>query len=163
MQASIKSADQRGRTKSNDEGFLFHGDSHWSQKNSEPDFFSFLPIAHILGKKKAKKRKRGSKREENKKEAEGPQGAKPKAVDENKGLVTKEERNVGAVASTVYKKYMVAGGGYLKFSLVYFGFILSAANGLATVSWVSYWTTDATYEKHSQEFYLGLYALFACK
>ena len=113
--------------------------------------------------KKAKKRKRGSKREENKKEAEGPQGAKPKAVDENKGLVTKEERNVGAVASTVYKKYMVAGGGYLKFSLVYFGFILSAANGLATVSWVSYWTTDATYEKHSQEFYLGLYALFACK
>lgn len=110
------------------------------------------------GTRKSKKSKRGSKKSEIKAE---PEGAKAKKVDENKGLVTKEERNVGAVASTVYRKYMVAGGGYLKFAVVYFGFILSAANGLATVSWVSYWTTDADYEKHSQEFYLGLYALFA--
>ena len=113
--------------------------------------------------KKAKKSKKGSKKKDKKVEAEGPAGTKPKTPDENKGLVTKEERNVGAVASSVYRKYMVAGGGYLKFAFVFFGFILSAANGLASVSWISFWTTDAEYESHSRAFYLGFYALFACE
>jgi ABC-type multidrug transport system fused ATPase/permease subunit len=80
---------------------------------------------------------------------------------ENTGLVTKEERNVGAVAAAVYLKYMVAGGGYGKFAIVYFAFILSAANNLAGVAWVSYWTSDAEYENNSQAFYLGMYALIA--
>ena len=113
--------------------------------------------------KKSKKSKRGSTKKDKKEEVKGPAGMKPTTPEENKGLVTKEERNVGAVASSVYRKYMVAGGGYLKFAVVYVGFILSAANGLAGVSWVSYWTTDAEYEKHSREFYLGFYALFACE
>jgi ATP-binding cassette, subfamily C (CFTR/MRP), member 1 len=74
-------------------------------------------------------------------------------------LVTKEERNMGAVAFSVYRKYFQAGGGYLMFSLVYFGFILSSANGLASVAWISYWTTDAPdYERHSEAFYLAIFA-----
>jgi ATP-binding cassette subfamily C (CFTR/MRP) protein 1 len=85
------------------------------------------------------------------------------APKENKGLVTKEERNIGAVSLTVYKKYFVAGGGLLKFFLVYGAFLLSAANQLASVSWVSFWTSDADYDNFSQAFYLGMYALIAGK
>jgi len=34
-------------------------------------------------------------------------------------LVTKEERKVGAVSLSVYKNYVNAGGGYVKFMFVY--------------------------------------------
>jgi ABC-type multidrug transport system fused ATPase/permease subunit len=77
------------------------------------------------------------------------------------GLVTKEERNIGAVSWEVYKKYVLAGGGYFKFFCVYFGFVLSAANGLASTSWVSFWTSDSEYERNSQVFYLSMYAMLA--
>lgn len=107
---------------------------------------------------KSGKKKKKDKNDKDSTDAVAPQQQQPK---ENKGLVTKEERNVGAVAASVYRKYMVAGGGYGKFALVYFAFILSAANNLANVSWVSYWTSDADYETHPQAFYLGMYALIA--
>ena len=76
---------------------------------------------------------------------------------DNKALVTKEERNIGAVTLAVYLKYLKAGGGYLKFALVYFAFVLSTLNGLAITSWISFWTTDGGYENNSQAFYLGIY------
>lgn len=47
------------------------------------------------------------------------------------------------------------------FACVYFFFVLSAVNSLATNSWISFWTSDASYEKHSQAFYLSLYAVFS--
>lgn len=86
----------------------------------------------------------------------------PGPVKEKKALVTKEERNIGAVSLSVYLKYMKAGGGYAKFALVYLGFVLSVGNGLATSSWVSYWTSDGDYENHSEAFYLGIYFMLAC-
>jgi ATP-binding cassette, subfamily C (CFTR/MRP), member 1 len=85
--------------------------------------------------------------------------AKPKEVH---ALTTKEERNVGAISFSVYLKYMVAGGGYLKFFLVYCCFILTCCNQLAASYWVSFWTSDPKYEKHSQAFYLGIYFMLAC-
>lgn len=73
-------------------------------------------------------------------------------------LLTKEERVVGAVSLSVYLKYLRAGGGYMLFSLVFVGFILSGLTGVASTAWISYWTSDAPlYEKNSQAFYLGLY------
>jgi ABC-type multidrug transport system fused ATPase/permease subunit len=83
------------------------------------------------------------------------------AEKENTGLVQDEERNVGAVAWQVYKKYMSAGGGYLRFSLVYFMFVLCTANGLVSNTWISLWTSDASYERNPRSFYLGFYALFS--
>jgi ABC-type multidrug transport system fused ATPase/permease subunit len=81
---------------------------------------------------------------------------------QTKNLVTKEERNVGAVSMSVYFSYIKAGGGFIIFGLVYVGFILSAVNQLATTSWISYWTADSpAYERHTQAFYLGIYFLFA--
>jgi ABC-type multidrug transport system fused ATPase/permease subunit len=56
---------------------------------------------------------------------------------------------------------MKAGGGYLKFALVYFGFMLSAANQLVIASWISYWTSDSNYDRHSEAFYLGIYFMFS--
>lgn len=77
-------------------------------------------------------------------------------------LVTKEERVMGAVSLSVYRKYFIAGGGVIPFAFVYFGFILSGLNGLASVAWISYWTTDApAYERHSEPFYLGIFALLS--
>lgn len=77
-------------------------------------------------------------------------------------LVTREERNVGAVSVAVYLKYLRAGGGYLTAAVVYFGFILSAGNGLASTSWISYWTKDApNYEMHQQAFYLGIFFMLS--
>jgi len=85
-----------------------------------------------------------------------------KETTQTKSLVTKEERNVGAVSLSVYLSYMRAGGGYVMFAAVYFGFILSAANTLAVTSWISFWTADAaTYERHTEAFYLGIYFMFA--
>jgi ABC-type multidrug transport system fused ATPase/permease subunit len=75
------------------------------------------------------------------------------------GLVTEEERNVGAVSWQVYKKYIQSGGGYFRFAFVYFMFILCTANNVINTAWVSLWTSDAKYERNSRSFYLGLYAL----
>ena len=100
-----------------------------------------------------------SKTDDNDKGADSPPAliiATPK-----KNLLTKEERNIGAVSFSVYLKYLKAGGGYLKFALVYLGFILTVVNSVGTTSWVSYWTSDPTYERHSEAFYLGMYFLFA--
>lgn len=90
-----------------------------------------------------------------------PSTSSPGAPAQSESLMTKEERNVGAVSLSVYQSYIKAGGGYCKFAAVYFGFILSASNSLATASWISYWTGDAAYDKHSQAFYLGIYFMFA--
>jgi ATP-binding cassette, subfamily C (CFTR/MRP), member 1 len=84
----------------------------------------------------------------------------PEAETQTKNLVSKEERNVGAVSLSVYLNYLKAGGGYCMFVGVYFFFVLSAVNSLATTSWISFWTSDASYQKNSQAFYLGIYALF---
>ena len=77
---------------------------------------------------------------------------------DNTGLVTEEERNVGAVAWHAYKKYIECGGGFIRFIFVYFMFVICTANGLANYVWISLWTSDSNYENHSRAFYLGLYA-----
>ncbi|KAL3943726.1 MAG: hypothetical protein SGBAC_002196 [Bacillariaceae sp.] len=76
-------------------------------------------------------------------------------------LLTKEERNVGAVEASVYLKYIKAGGGYVAFAFVYVGYIFTAANSAASVAWVSYWTADPNYERHGKAFYLGMYFMLA--
>jgi ABC-type multidrug transport system fused ATPase/permease subunit len=73
-------------------------------------------------------------------------------------LVTKEERVVGAVSLSVYLKYLRAGGGFMLFTFVFLGFVLSGVTGVATTAWISYWTSDAPeYQENSKTFYLGLY------
>jgi ATP-binding cassette subfamily C (CFTR/MRP) protein 1 len=83
------------------------------------------------------------------------------AVSKNTKLLTKEERNVGAVELSVYLKYIKAGGGYVLFFFVYLGYIFTAATQAGSMSWISYWTTDGTYEFHPRAFYLGIYAALA--
>lgn len=83
------------------------------------------------------------------------------ATGKNTKLLTKEERNVGAVERTVYLKYIKAGGGYLLFFFVYLGYIFTAATQAGSMSWVSYWTTDGTYARHTRAFYLGIYFVLA--
>eukprot|EP00980_Cylindrotheca_fusiformis_P028175 scaffold22585_cov149-Cylindrotheca_fusiformis.AAC.5 len=83
------------------------------------------------------------------------------ATEKNTKLLTKEERNVGAVKMSVYLKYLKAGGGYFLFCCVYLGYILSAATQASSSVWVSYWTTDGSYERHTKAFYLGIYFLLA--
>lgn len=88
--------------------------------------------------------------------------AAPKVADNKaKTLTTKEEQMIGGVSTLVYKNYLKAGGGYLKFGLVYSGFVLACLNTIATTSWISYWTSDADYENHSQAFYLGFFFMLA--
>jgi len=79
----------------------------------------------------------------------------------NTGLVTREERNIGAVSWQVYKKYILSGGGYVKFFFSYSMFVLCAANSFMSNGWISLWTADANYSKNSRFFYLGYYALFS--
>jgi ATP-binding cassette subfamily C (CFTR/MRP) protein 1 len=83
------------------------------------------------------------------------------ATSKNTKLLTKEERNVGAVELTVYLKYIKAGGGYAFFFFVYLGYVFTAATQAGSLSWVSYWTTDGTYERHTRAFYLGIYSVLA--
>jgi ATP-binding cassette, subfamily C (CFTR/MRP), member 1 len=80
---------------------------------------------------------------------------------EKTALISKEERNVGAVEFQVYKKYIRSGGGLLKFLFVLFAFLLCALIQLANTAWVSFWTSDADYSRFSAGFYLGLYATIA--
>jgi ATP-binding cassette subfamily C (CFTR/MRP) protein 1 len=94
---------------------------------------------------------------------QGPRKSSVMAPRDAKALLTKEERNVGAVSWVVYKKYLQAGGGFVKFAIVFFAFILTTANSLATSTWITVWTSDADYIRHSQAFYLGLYGMLAGK
>lgn len=87
-------------------------------------------------------------------EEEKDTGGKKKEKD---ALLTKEERMIGAVSWSVYKKYIKSGGGFWRFAIVYIGYCLSIGNGLATTSWVSYWTSDADYSRHSEAFYLCIF------
>ncbi len=81
---------------------------------------------------------------------------------ENEGLVSEEERNVGAVSFQVYKKYVAAGGGLCRALVIVFVFMLCTLNGILNTAWVSVWTADAEYERNSRSFYLGIYAAIAC-
>lgn len=76
-------------------------------------------------------------------------------------LVTEEERNIGAVTLQVYKKFIINGGGYLRFGLLYFIFIICNVVSLGTTAWLSLWTSDASYERNSLAFYLGMYGFLA--
>jgi ATP-binding cassette, subfamily C (CFTR/MRP), member 1 len=120
-------------------------------------------VNRLLAKSSIGKSQEGSKAksEVKKSEAVVSTDLNPVATKEKKSLVTKEERNIGAVSISVYLKYMKAGGGFGKFALVYFGFILSAANGLATNAWISIWTSDGDYKNHPVAFYLGIYFMLA--
>ncbi|KAL3913747.1 MAG: hypothetical protein SGILL_006368, partial [Bacillariaceae sp.] len=117
-------------------------------------------ISRLLNKSSStKSSSRKAKQKEKNPEKEA--STRPEAETQTKNLVSKEERNVGAVSLQVYLAYIRAGGGFWIFAGVYFFFILSAANSLATNSWISFWTTDPSYENNPQAFYLGIYALFS--
>lgn len=99
----------------------------------------------------------GSEKESKKDKAGIPALAEKK---KNK-LMTKEERNIGAVSLSVYLKYLKAGGGYLSFAFLYSGYIFTSLISTATVAWVSYWTTDGEYQRHDKAFYLGIYLMLS--
>lgn len=87
---------------------------------------------------------------------------------EVQALLTKEERVIGAVSLSVYLKYLRAGGGYMLFSLVFIGFILSGLTGVASTAWISFWTSDAPlYEKNSEAYVNSLmiviFPFFFCR
>jgi len=110
------------------------------------------------GRDSIRKSTGGKKKKKKEKEAiAGADPAKGNKQQDDKGLVTKEERNVGAVATAVYRQYMKAGGGYCRFFVVYIAFIFSTGANLAAVAWISFWTSDAQYENFNQAFYLGMY------
>jgi ATP-binding cassette subfamily C (CFTR/MRP) protein 1 len=90
-----------------------------------------------------------------------PVSAKPPSSSDAALLLTKEERNIGAVSLSTYNKYIQAGGGYWSFGLVFIGFVIAGANNLISAAWVTLWTSDSAYERRPQEFYLGMYAMFA--
>lgn len=78
----------------------------------------------------------------------------PMKEKQGKALVTKEERNTGAVSLQVYLEYISAGGGLCVFALVYFGFILSGANGLVRCSKMTFRSSLVTYlllHRHSND------------
>mmetsp|Transcript_842 Transcript_842/g.2339 ORF Transcript_842/g.2339 Transcript_842/m.2339 type:complete len:1469 (-) Transcript_842:87-4493(-) len=94
------------------------------------------------------------------KDSEAGEVAKTNDVDEKK-MITKEERATGAVKLAVYKKYLLSGGGLLRFACVYFGFILCSGVDLLKNIWISVWTSDSTYQNKSLGFYMGIYAVTA--
>jgi len=76
-------------------------------------------------------------------------------------LTSKEERALGAVKFEVYKKYLLSGGGFLRFAFIFFSFVLNAIIELLKTAWISFWTSDSAYETHSAGFYMGSYALIS--
>jgi len=110
-------------------------------------------LAKIAGKSSKKVHQKETPKDANKKSSI--------ALSKDSRLLTKEERNVGAVEASVYKKYIKAGGGYGRFACVFLAYIFTTLNSAASVSWVSYWTADGNYKRHSKEFYLGIYFLLA--
>lgn len=91
------------------------------------------------------------------KQPDGP-GSKSAKTQDGGALVTKEERAVGAVPLSVYKNYIKSGGGFMKFGVVYLAFLLSAVVSTSVIAWISFWTTDASYERNPIGLYLGVYA-----
>ena len=92
-----------------------------------------------------------------------PQSESPveKQTGKPKTLVTQEEREVGAVKLQVYIKYLLAGGGFLRFAFVFLFFVLSTGVNLARDVWIALWTSDTSYERNGEGFYIGGYAGFA--
>jgi ATP-binding cassette, subfamily C (CFTR/MRP), member 1 len=81
--------------------------------------------------------------------------------EEVKSLVTKEEREVGAVKFQVYSRYIKAGGGIFRFLFVFSIFVISTAMNLVRDVWISLWTSDTNFVRFSKGFYLGGYGGFA--
>ena len=81
--------------------------------------------------------------------------------DDGAKLVTQEERNLGAVEWSVYKKYILSGGGTCRFLAIWLAFLACTVNAIFSSAWISVWTSDPTYERMSRSFYLGIYALLA--
>lgn len=100
----------------------------------------------------------GAKRKESIAEEELQKAKKDTKKDK---LLTDEERNTGAVTLQVYKKYIMCGGGYFRFGLLYVVFIVCNLITLGTTAWLSFWTSDASYSRNSLGFYLGMYGALA--
>jgi len=115
----------------------------------------------LLAKLSGKSSNKVVKEESAKEDKSTGDGKSTIATSKKNKLLTKEERNVGAVAASVYLKYIKAGGGYVRFAFVYVAYVFTAANSAASVAWVSFWTADPNYQSHSKEFYLGMYFLLA--
>ena len=86
----------------------------------------------------------------------GP-GSKSAKTQDGGALVTKEERAIGAVPLSVYGNYIKSGGGFFRFGFVYIAFVLSAVVSTSVIAWISFWTSDAGYERNGRHFYLGVY------
>jgi len=119
-------------------------------------------VNRLLSKMASRQSSRDLAKEEKEKKRKGRSSEVVLVTKKNAKLLTQEERNVGAVELSVYLKYIKAGGGYRKFLAIYLGYVLTALNGAASVSWVSFWTTDGEYQRHDKAFYLGIYFLLAC-
>ncbi|KAL7550680.1 hypothetical protein ACHAWF_013900 [Thalassiosira exigua] len=100
--------------------------------------------------------------------------------EQNKTLMTKEDRATGTVKLAVYLQYikvsqrsmqlayfmsscsasffLQAGGGYIMFSFVFLTYILSAGTNVLNTVWVSVWTADAGYQNQTETFYIIGYA-----
>ena len=65
---------------------------------------------------------------------------KPETRGKKGTLMTEEERNHGGVAFSVYLSYLRNGGGYSRFALIVFCFLLVQGLLLLTSLWIAMWT-----------------------
>ena len=79
-----------------------------------------------------------------------PKDGKVVTEKDNKKLMTKEERQTGTVKLDIYVKYIKAGGGYFIASCVFFMYIISTGTQVASSVWVSVWTADSSYQRHTE-------------
>lgn len=89
-------------------------------------------------------------KEEKPQEESIPKDGKVVTEKDNKKLMTKEERQTGTVKLDIYVKYIKAGGGYFIASCVFFMYIISTGTQVASSVWVSVWTADSSYQRHTE-------------
>ena len=88
--------------------------------------------------------------------AKAPRTAKTDAAAK---LMTEEDKREGAVSTAYYMRYLRAGGSLLITApILFFAYLLMQMSQLVSQWWLTYWTSDSSYQKFNLAFYMGIFS-----
>ena len=74
-------------------------------------------------------------------------------------MMTEEEKKVGQIATAYYFRYLRSGGSlWIIIPLLGFSYIINQLTQLASQWWLTFWSSDITYQRFSMGGYMGIFA-----
>ena len=85
---------------------------------------------------------------------------KPKLEDEKLSkIILKEEKEIGRLDKTVYKEYIIAVGGVVLVSTIFFLLTIVQISKIGTDFWLSFWAEDSELSNNTTFYFLSIFLI----